>query len=221
LAQISIRDLHYWIEKDQFFVVGICSNESNRWQEAYLKMDPLNASGQPVQMNGTASNVFTTFAQYLPPRGRSAFFAFWPLSAFSSKPDSCLVMGAGATSPPPGHIVLAEETSAVKMKTNNADPALAESWLVSTVLNNPFDVPAAHPRLELLLYGTDNRLWMATLLNPENPDQRKQLGMDKEGPLAPGEKRHVGCNVFYGNLPKGLQDAKIAKAEFLAFVAHQ
>jgi hypothetical protein len=216
-AEVSFTDLNCWVEQDKFFVIGICNNESARWQQISLKMDPVTASGQPVAFNGSIVNIFPVYANAVPPKGRSSFFAFWPLSAFKSKPDTCRISGAGAQVVAPGPILLTENQSAVKMKTGGED----FTWLASTTVNNPLDLPAGHPRLELLLYGTDNRLWMSTVLNPEDPAQKKTLQMEREGVLEPGEKRTIGCSIVYDNLPARLRTVKIGKVAFQAFDARQ
>jgi hypothetical protein len=131
IPAVTFTDLNCWIEQDKFFVVGICNNESAQWQKIWLKMDPLTAAGQPVGFNGSA--IFQVHSNALPPKGRSAFFAFWPLSAFNSRPDTCNISGAGSIAVVPGPILLAEDQSAVKMKTDQPD----FTWLVNTNIHNP------------------------------------------------------------------------------------
>ena len=80
-------------------------------------------------------------------------------------------------------------------------------------------INAAHPRLELLLYGTDKRLWFSTYLNPEDSETKQMLSIEQEGPLAPGEQRRVGVYAFYERLPQALRELKIGRVEMLAFDA--
>ncbi|HRI61290.1 MAG TPA: hypothetical protein PK228_16230, partial [Saprospiraceae bacterium] len=83
------------------------------------------------------------------------------------------------------------------------------------------DMPAAHPKVEMLLYGKDNRLWFATVLDPEDEQQKQNVSAERGGSMEPKEKRRIGANVFYDGLPKALKEQKIGHVEFMAFEARQ
>lgn len=223
LTNISISDLNCWVERGQFFVVGICNNESDYWLNIWLQMAPTDANGKPIKVNGAESAIFPTFSDAVPPRGRTSFFFEWPLAAFPSMPDSCVVTGAGAVALSPGPILVVVEQSGVKMLVpatpEDTVSNLEKAWTLNFVVENPLDVEAAHPRVELLLYGTDKRLWMATVLDPENEDQKEVFKAEKEGPMAPKEKRRFAAQVVYDNLPQSLVEKKIGRVEFLPFNA--
>lgn len=219
-ANVRITDLNCWVEQGQFFVTGVCSNESTAWQKIWLKGEPLDYAGKPLKIKDFASVVFPTFSSAVPPKGRTSFFAGWPLSDFSGTPDSCRITGAGAISVTAGPILLVEQISGVKMLAPAQAGEVATNevaWQINAILNNPMPMPAAHPRLELLLFGTDNRLWLTTLLNPEDPQTKQMLSLEKEGPLQPGEQRKVGVYAFYERMPQSLKEKKIGRVEMLAF----
>ncbi len=218
--QVKISDLNCWVEQGQYFITGICINESASWQKIWLKAEPLDAAGNALTIKSCLSAVFPTFSSAVPPQGRTAFFAGWPLSDFSGTPDTCRVTGAGAITVSAGPILLVEQISGVKMLAppKNEDVSTEEiAWQINAVLNNPMPMPAARPRLELLLFGTDNRLWFSTLLNPEDPQTKPLLSFEKEGPMQPGEQRRVGVYAFYERMPQALKAKKIGRVELLAF----
>lgn len=219
-SNVSIHDLNCWSEQGQFFITGTCVNESNTWQKMWLKAEPLDKAGKPVKIQTFGSVIFPTLSSAVPPKGRTAFFAGWPLTDFKGVPDSCRVTGAGAIQVPTGPILLVDQISGVKMLSplQTGQPATEEiAWQINAVLNNPMPIAAAHPRLELLLFGTDNRLWYSTLLNPEDPQTKQMLSLEKDGAMQPGEKRQVGVYAFYAQLPAALKAKKIGRVEILGF----
>ncbi len=222
---VSISDLNYWVESDRFFVVGICDNLSNDWQKIWLRMAPTDPAGKPITVNDASDAVFPTFSDAAPPRGRTSFMVEWPLSAFSGTPDSCTVTGGGAAAMTPGPILICIEKSGVKMLVGemmgDSLVMVEKAWQVNVLVENPLDVQALHPRAELLLYGTDQRLWFVGVLNPEDPQQQQSVKAEREGPMAPQEKRRIGANVFYNSLPQALKDKRIGRVEFHAFEARQ
>lgn len=224
-AKVNITALNCWVEKERFFVVGICDNLSNEWQKIWLRMTPMNQAGEPIKVNGAADALLPTFSDAVPPRGRTSFMAEWPLGAFSGIPDSCTVTGAGAITMTAGPILIASEKSGVKMLVGeplgDSLVMVEKSWQLNFVLENPLDMQALHPRVELLVYGTDQRLWFAGVLNPEDSLQQKVIKAEREGPMEPKEKRHVGAYVHYNNLPQFLKDNKIGYIDFQPFEARQ
>jgi hypothetical protein len=220
LPDVRITDLNCWVEQGQFFVTGICSNESASWQKIWLKMEPMDSIGNPLTITGARYAPMATFSDAVPPKGRTAFFAGWPSSECSGTPHSCRVSGAGAIQVSPGAILLLEDVSGVKMLTSKqAGEAASEeiAWQINGVLNNPLSITAPQLRLELLLFGTDNLLWYSTVLNPEDPKMKKIFSLEKDGPMQPGERRRVGVYAYYDGMPKALKTSKIGRVELLAF----
>jgi len=223
-AIVEISKMNCWVEQGQFLVTGICDNRQGEWQKIWLQMAPLDAEGRPLKVNGDSISVFPTFSDAVPPLGRTSFFISWPLSAFSGTPASCTVKGAAALPLSSGPILVISEQSGVKvlMPEKPGDTVSVEkAWQVYAVVENPLDVQAYHPRVEMLIYGTDQKLWFATVLNPEDPQQKKYVSTDKEGPMEPKEKRTIGAVVYYDNLPQVLKDQKIGRIEYQAFEARQ
>jgi hypothetical protein len=223
-AIVTISNLNCWVEQDQFLVTGICDNGSDEWQKIWLAMVPMDASGRLLKVNGDTSSIFATFSDAVPPRGRTSFFASWPLKAFSGIPDTCMVKGAGALPMPAGPILVSAQQSGVRMivPQSASDTVGVElAWQVNVEVENPLDIQALHPRVELLIYGKDQRLWFATVLNPEDPQQSQYVNAEKGGPMEPHEKRRIGANVYYDNLPQALKDKKIGRVEFQPFEARQ
>lgn len=223
-ANVVISDLHCWVERGHFYATGICDNAATEWQKIWLKMEPFDKSGKSIQINGGPDAVFTTFSDAVPPKGRTSFFAAWPLEAFSGVPDSCAVKGAGAELAAPGAILVVLENNGVRMlvpDTIGVDSLISveKAWHVTAIVQNPLEYQAARPRLELLVYGTDNLLWFATLLNPDDPAQKQLLFAEREGPMEPQEKRRFSVSVTYDNLPQALKDKKIGRVEFQPFNA--
>lgn len=221
---VNITDLNYWVEADRFFVVGICDNLTNDWQKILLRMTPMK-DGEPVSVNDATDAIFPTFSDAVPPRGRTSFMAEWPLDAFSDTPDSCTVTGGGAIPMSAGPILIATEKSGVKMlvgeTVGDSLVMVEKAWQVNALVENPLDMQALRPRVEMLLYGTDQRLWFASVLNPEDPQQKEAVKAEREGPMAPQEKRRIGANVYYSSLPQALKDKKIGRVEFHPYEARQ
>ena len=219
-ASVSISDLNCWTEQGQFFVVGICDNRAGAWQRIWLRMAPADSTGRPISCNGQPSAVIPTFSRAVPPLGRSSFFAGWPLSAFSGLPGSCRIEGAGAVAVPSGAILVGTEQSGVRMLApdpSDATKTIEKGWQTSVVVQNPLQLPAQHPCVELLIYGKDQRLWLSQVIDPADPALRGIINSEGEGPLGPQERRRISANIFYPNLPKRLQEVLIGRVEFLPF----
>ena len=220
IPDVQISELNCWVEQGQCFVTGICTNESSSWQKIWLKAEPLDKDGKPLKIKDLSAVLLAPFSSAIAPKGRSSFFAGWAVSDFSGIPDSCIVSGAAAINVSAGSILLVEQISGVKMLAPQKEGIVATTeiaWQINAVLNNPMPIPAAHPRLELLLFGTDNRLWLSTMLNPEDPQTRQMLSVEKEGPMQAGEQRSVGVYAFYERMPQALKENKIGRVEMLAF----
>lgn len=185
-------------------------------------MQPIDSSGQALYIDGKDGVNFPVFSAAIPPRGRSSFFQGWPLTKFSKVPDSCRVICAGAVPQQAGPVLLVEALSGVRMlvpRKPDSDTSATEEkgWQISGDLSNPLTLKAQHPRLELLIYGRDNRLWLSTLIDPEDRKSPTAIQMDGFGSMASGSKRHFSMQIQYTNLPQQLILQKIGSIEMLAF----
>lgn len=218
-----ISNLNTWVESGSFFVTGICSNASTDWQKIWLEATPLDSSGKPLRVSKHSSVVLNTFSDAVPPNGRTAFFASWPLGDISGSPTACQIKVAGAVRQTAGPILVIPMVNALKMfaPQETGQPATEElAWQLSGKLLNPLPIQAKHPRLEILVFGTDNRLWFSTLLNPEDPAMKRVFQfVEGDGPLQPNESREFSLQVFYQGLPQALKEKKIGQIEVLPFEA--
>ncbi|MEO6758794.1 MAG: hypothetical protein ABIO24_05010 [Saprospiraceae bacterium] len=222
----TITDLNCWREQGVFFVTGICANNSDNWQKIWLRMEPMDSTGRSINITNTSSYVFSAHSEAVPPRGRTSFFYGWKLEDFGGVPDSARMFVAGGEPRSPGAVIIAQEPTGVRMMASTAsrdDPGVMKEvgWQCGMVMNNALDSVARHPRAEILLYGTDNRLWLSMVLNQEDSEQRSFVTVDGEGPLQPREKRHLDCKMYYYHLPNRLKQIMIGKVEFLAFDARE
>ncbi|MCC7244739.1 MAG: hypothetical protein IT269_03590 [Saprospiraceae bacterium] len=216
-CQIGITDLNCWVERDMFFVTGVCSNESGDWKSITLRMSPVNAEQQPVMINQQPYDTLPVQSSAIPPKGRSAFIGWWSLSKFSATPDSAMIGCQSGQVVSQGAMLTASEQSGVKFMSTGPNP-VEKGWQATTAIENLLPATANHPRCELLIYGTDKRLWMTTVLNPEDAQQRASiLQVSQEGPVKQGDKRLWSSLVFYDNLPNQLRQSKIGSVEFIPF----
>lgn len=218
-AIVTISNLNCWVEEGQFFAIGICDNGADEWQQIWLAMVPLDAEGRQMKVNGDTSSMFATFSDAVPPRGRTSFFASWPLSAFSGTPDSCIIKGAAALPITAGPILISSEQSGVRVLVPETDKPgdttrVEKAWQVNAMIENPLDMQAAHPKVEMLLFGKDKKLWFATVLDPEDEQQKTYVNAERKGSMEPKEKRRIGAVIYYDRLPKALKEQKIGRVEF-------
>lgn len=216
-CQLGISDLNCWVERDMFFVVGLCSNESGDWKKITLRISPVDVSGRPVSVHNQPYDTLQVQSPAVPPKGRSAFIGWWPLKAFATLPDSALIECESGIILAPGPILIASEQSGVKFMQPGPNP-IEKGWQATTAIENFLPTAALHPRCELLIYGTDKRLWMTAVLNPEDAQQRAStLQTSQDGPIQKGEKHFWSSLVFYDNLPVQLKQAGIGRIEFIPF----
>jgi hypothetical protein len=225
-VEVQITDLNCWVEKGYFFVTGVCDSKTAKWQRIQLTMMPLDSAGQPTSIKGEASAIIACHSDAVPPLGRTAFFAGWPLTDFATLPDSCILQNATAFEVSEGPILLASAQSSVRiMRPTDAAISGEEqreiAWDVSVVLENPLSMTANHPKMELLLYGKDKRLWFAQLIDPESDAFKKVIRSDQQGPIPGGTKRQYHIYVSTQMLPEQLQKQQIGRAEILPFEARQ
>lgn len=221
-VEVQISNFNCWKEGDNFYVTGICNSQSDQWQKIWLRMEPKDSAGAALYFDGSAGVEFPVFSAAIPPRGRSSFFKGWPLKFFSKIPDTCQVTAAGAVSKEAGPVLLVEGLSGVRMLSpvNPGSDSSANKeigWQISVTLSNPLTMKAQDPSIELLIYGKDNRLWYASLININDPKIRNNIHADDYGPIPAGAKRLISTKISYGNLPHQIELQKIGKVEVLAF----
>jgi hypothetical protein len=221
---ILVYNTSCWVEQGKFIVAGICTNMTPGWQKIWLEAVPLNANGNPISISTCSSVIIPAFSDAVPPSGRTTFYASWPVSDFSDKPDSIMIKAMVATQPPPGPILVTPVLNCMKMLTPSVSgqPASDEkAWQVSGSISNPLEMIAAHPRLEVLVYDKESHLRLCTVLNPEDPNVKPIFQFEREGPLQPQEDRPFSMQVYYQVLPQILQEKKIGLVEILPFEARQ
>lgn len=217
----NVNTVHVWVDKEQVFLAGIISNTSAEWQRYWLEATPVNQIGRPIIISRNPSVVVTPQADAVPPSGRTSFLATWPVSNFSSIPHSFTFKVWGQAQKP-GPILAIPMTSAIQASVpqptgQGLKPEVV--WHMSGTINNPLNLVAEHPRLEVLVYGMDNQLWFATVLNTEDQEMRKLFQWDREGPLKPKEERPFNLQVYTIGMPEALKDMGIKKIDLLPFNA--
>lgn len=221
-VSVDITQLHSWVERGQFFVAGLCDSREMVWRRIWLKIQVQDSAGNPVMLKGQPTAIFRAHSDAVPPRGRTSFFVGWPLSDFSAVPDTCTVTGAGSIEVPKGPILIALEQSGVRVlppkdPKDPDGPRVEKAFQTNVVLENPLNEPAYKPRLELILYGRDNKIWFVQVIKPEDPAFEKIVVADGKGPFPAQSKRRFGVFITYDNLPQYLKDLLIERAEVLPF----
>jgi len=218
---VILSRINCWVEQGKFNVVGICTNSTPEWQKISLDVVPVDAKGKPISISKYSSVIISTQSDAVPPTARTSFYASWPLSDFDGKPDSIKLKSAMAIQPAPGPILVTSVINGVKMLGSVPGQPAIEGWHVSSSISNPLAMTASKPRLEILVFGTDNLLWLSTLLNPDDPAVQQIFHFERQGPLQPGEDRPFNLQVFYQGLPLALQEKKIGRVEIMPFEARQ
>ena len=215
---VGFRDLNFYTSKDHFCIVGIVDNQSRFWRKIWLQAQLADSSGTALAFNGDTTLIIRAFSNAVPPRGATAFFAAVPLSQLSGTPVSCRVAGAGAIERPPGPILIAMTTagSGVYSLDSTVASGFRESaYNLNAQINNPLNERAYHPRIVLLMYANDNRLYYAQLINPEL--RSFLVKQDNQGPMSPSEKRNIYYQIAYDMIPEPLQNLRISRVEVQAF----
>jgi len=220
-ARVIVSNINCWVEQGKFNVVGICTNATAEWQKISLEAVPIDAKGKPIAISKCSSVIISTYSDAVPPTGRTSFFASWPLSDFKGNPDSIKIKGTMAIQPASGPILVTTVTNGVKILGSVPGQPAIEGWHVSSSISNPLAMTASNPRLEILVYGTDNLLWLTTVLNPDDPAVQQIFHFERTGPLKPGEERPFNLQVYYQGLPLALQEKKIGRVEIMPFEARQ
>jgi hypothetical protein len=212
----QITDLSCWIEQGQFFATGICINQSPTWQKIWLEATPINIGVQSAPCPQTR---IPTFSDAVPPQGRSAFFAHWPLTSPTIAPDSLLITNALAQTQAPRAIMVVENLSGLRVMTpaDGTRPASETAYQVSGILFNALPTAVTSVKIEILIFDSEGRLCFSSLLDPQNEQTKRLFQFEKAGPLQPNEKRAFGLQIYYDQLPQSLKQKKIGRVEILAF----
>lgn len=221
IIDVHVNSVHVWVEKEKIFVTGICINPSASWYKIWLKAVPLNADGKAVSISKHSSVILSTHSDAVAPQGRTSFMASFLLSDFSEPPATFNVSIAGATPQTAGPILAIPGTSAMRMSmppVPGVPNSGGETWQMTGNLTNPLDMIAEHPRIEVLVYGKDNLLWLCTVVNPEDPAVASFFHWDGEGPLPARGARDFQLQILSRVLPEALQAQGISRVDLLPFV---
>jgi hypothetical protein len=219
----SVFTLNAWAEQGRFMVAGLCSSASEKWLKLWVELRFLDENGNPVPVMGHATAIVPTFSDAMPPYGRSSFMGYWALAGFGKKaPKSCEVVSIKGVPQAEGPILVATNVSGLKMGVNvgakMGEPLEEIAWQMQGELQNPLDMTASKPEIEVFVYGTDEKLWYCTLVDPATPEGQAVFNfIGKDGPLAPKESRYFQLRVFYENLPQVLKDIKIGRIDLAPF----
>lgn len=212
--EISFRDMNAYTANDLFCIVSIVDNGMDQWQQIWVKTELIDANGNILTVNGDSSILLQTFSDAVPPRGATAFFSAIPLSQVSGVPVNCRLEGAGAITRPPGPILIATEVGGVRaMYADKDDPTkiVEKTFNLQAVIENPLDLMAYRPKMVLLVYGKDYKLYFAQMVGLDDPNA--PLKQEREGPFQPQEKRNISCLIMYDQLPKPLQEMLIGRVD--------
>jgi hypothetical protein len=220
--EVVFRDTNFWIEGDSIFcVTGIVDNKRMNWQKIWLRVDMTDAAGAPVSIKGKDALILRAFSEAIPPFGASSFFYTIPLKRLSARPANCTFSGTAAQNVAEGPILVGGMQSNVKAFSgpdtfSNTDDRLESAWLITADVTNPLPVISNHPRLNVLVYGRDQKLWFSQVLNPEDT-LTKMVVMQPPGPIAGGKSASAFFQVNYGGLPNVLNQTRIGRIDVMLF----
>ncbi|MGI9158885.1 MAG: hypothetical protein ACR2K1_03950 [Saprospiraceae bacterium] len=222
--EVVFRDTNFWIEGDSIFcVTGIVDNKRMNWQKIWLRVDMTDAAGSPVSIKGKDALILRAFSEAIPPFGASSFFYTIPLKRLSARPSNCTFSGAAAQNVAEGPILVGGMQSNVKAFSGpdtfaNTDDRLESAWLITTDITNPLPLISNHPRLNVLVYGRDQKLWFSQVLNPEDT-LTKMVVMQPPAPITGGTSASAFFQVNYGGLPNVLNQTRIGRIDVMLFDA--
>jgi hypothetical protein len=217
----NVNSVHVWVDKGNLCLAGIISNMSPKWSRFWLEAKPVDQKGSSLALSGHAGVVLTPYSKAVPPSGRTSFFASWPVSSFSGLPQN-FTFTTWSVEEKPGPILAIPETSSIQMSVpqqsgQNLKPEVA--WQMTGPLVNPLNMVADHPCIEVLVYGKDDKLWFATVLDTKDQNMRQIFQWDKEGPMKPKETRQINLQVYSIGMADALKDMGIKKIDLLPFNA--
>ncbi len=213
-AAIAFRDMNAYTSDGYFCIVSIVDNASDTWQRLWVQTELLDASGNTLTVNGKTTLLLETFSEAVPPRGATAFFCSIPLDQVSGVPVNCRLEGAGSVERAAGPILVVTEVGGVRAMypdPNNPEKIVEKTFNVQVRIENPLDLVASHPKMVLLVYGKDLKLYFAQAVDINDPNA--PVKQERSGPLLPQEKRGVSCLIQYDNLPTILHDLLIGRVD--------
>jgi hypothetical protein len=217
-ASVDFRDKNTYNSGDYFCIVSIVDNRSINWCRLWVKVEVLDSMGNVLTVKGDSSFILRAFSDAVPPNGATSLFCAIPLADISGNPADCRLQGAGMVFTAPGPILIAPETSGVRVQIPDPDDSLKIKEIafnLKTTVDNPLPMMAARPHLVLLLYGRDNKLYFAQVLDMFL--KPSSIQMQVEGPLQGGEKREVRYPILYDYLPQQLKDNLIGRIDVQVF----
>jgi len=219
-TEVDINDLNFWTEGAYFYVVGLVDDRSNQWSRIWVKIQLLDENDEVLKFDGGKEIVVPTFSDALPPRGRTSFFAGFPLAKINGKPAKVVFTDAFSMPVDPGAILISSSVGGVMIltqaKPGDSTATFEKGWAVSGIVENPLpDYTVDSLRGEWLVYGSDEKLYMSVLVvgQGDNPS----LMQERPGSLFPLEKIRVGGSLLYENMPKMLDSVRIGRVELHVF----
>ncbi len=222
--EVVFRDTNFWIEGDSIFcVTGIVDNKRMEWQKIWLRVDMTDAAGAPISIKGKDALILRAFSDAIPPFGASSFFYTIPLKRLSARPANCKFSCVAAKNEAEGPILIGGMQSNVKAFSgpdtfSNIDDRRESAWLITTDISNPLPLVSYHPRLNVLVYGRDQKLWFSQVLNPEDT-LTKMVVMQPPAPIGGTASASAFFQVNYGGLPNILNQTRIGRIDVLLFEA--
>lgn len=215
---VEFRDRNSYISGDYFCMVTLVDNKTQAWAEIWTRLSVLDSAGNVLKVKGDTSFVIRAFSKAVPPSGATALFCAVPLTLIAGTPADCRMEGAGVRYLEAGPILVSTESDGIRVQ--RPDPS--DSTRVQEIafnaygtIENPLPLPVMSFHLVYLLYGKDNKLYFAQVIDPSI--EVPSLHMEQTGPLMGGDKRKIHYSILYENLPKPLQDVLIGRLDLQAY----
>jgi hypothetical protein len=228
-TELKITDFNSYEENDTVICVGLIDHLGSKSCKPLIGIEYLDEAGVPLTLKGTVFRTTdTVYAsnRHMPARGRTAFMHRFPKSRITGgKYSTARVRGLGADELPTLTAIIFENQGfykSLKSEANLKDTSATAvpiqkevSWVGSGSIFNPFDIGVGSPKVELWIYGKDNKLYVVNALTP-GIDQN-QILMQDTGPMKPTERRPVSLKVMVDQMPKYLRDSGIGRIDVQAF----
>ena len=213
-----LTDVNCWSENNQFMVAALLDSDDFFWKRFWVKLALVDASGKQLLIGADSFAIIPTHSSAVAPRGRTSFTWAFDKRKISGEPDSVLLLDAMGQEVFAGPILIAANTSSVKILNPDPKDSTANieiAWRVNGTIENPLPGVVLEPCIDVLLYGTDQRLYFTQGLNL-NQDTTI-VASDRYGQMLPGDKRSFGMSIGYESLPEALKNLKIGRVDFLGY----
>lgn len=211
-----LTDVSCWTENETFYIAALVDSDDMFWKRFWAELKIVDSQGQLLKVTNDSFALVPTHSYAVPPRGRTSLTWGIALKDIAGTPDSVILNKMMGQDVPAGAILIVSSLSTFKVLSNNADSTSTElGWRVSGTVENPLPFEAAGPCIDLLIYGTDQKLYMTQAL--ELNSDTALVKSQSYGPLFPQDKRAFGLNIVYDGLPQALRDKKIGKVDILGF----